>query len=238
MKLVWKLHKWIALVVGLQVLGWVLGGLIMTVLPIEKVRGEHRLSHRAPPALNLKSILPVAEAARRADLGEISSATLKSTPRGPVWELSMEGGGEAWYDAITGENVDEIPERLAKQAAVAAYSGPGRPIRVSYVPDVPIKTGASGSAYLVEFDDPERTRFYMSSFTGELISQRSNLWSFYNFFYEIHVLDFSGSQNYNHPIIVSAAALTLMIVLTGFIMLWIRLAGDLRSVRSRRLLKE
>ena len=36
-----QLHKWIALIVGIQVLGWVLGGLIMTALPIEKVRGEH-----------------------------------------------------------------------------------------------------------------------------------------------------------------------------------------------------
>ena len=34
LKLSTQLHKWIALVVGLQVLFWVGGGLVMTAIPI------------------------------------------------------------------------------------------------------------------------------------------------------------------------------------------------------------
>lgn len=29
-----QIHKWLALIVGLQVLGWFAGGLVMTALPI------------------------------------------------------------------------------------------------------------------------------------------------------------------------------------------------------------
>ena len=47
------LHKWIGLIVGVQVLFWVAGGVVMTVLPIEKVRGEHHLAEIAPKPLPL-----------------------------------------------------------------------------------------------------------------------------------------------------------------------------------------
>ena len=46
-----QLHKWIALIVAIQVLGWVAGGLIMTAIPIEQVRGEQHIGAAAlPPA--------------------------------------------------------------------------------------------------------------------------------------------------------------------------------------------
>jgi len=224
-----RFHKWIALAVGVQILGWVLGGLIMTVLPIEQVRGQHRLSFEPPAALNLSGVLPAQEMARRADLGDLAAATLKSTPRGPIWVLTTVSGAEAWYDAGTGENVEEITAEEARAAAVAAYRGPGRPARVVEHYEAPIEAGTSGALFQVEFDDPERTSFYVSAYTGELMSQRSNLWRFYNFFYQVHLMDFSGAQNYNHPAIVIVTALTLVVVLTGFVLLWIRVGRDLKG---------
>jgi hypothetical protein len=38
-----RLHKWIALVVGVQLLAWSVSGLFMTVVPISQVRGEHNI---------------------------------------------------------------------------------------------------------------------------------------------------------------------------------------------------
>lgn len=234
LRLALQLHKWIALVVGVQVLGWVLGGLIMTALPIERVRGEHRVAHPPAPALDLARVLPVAEVARRAELGDITQAALRTTPRGPIWELTSGVAGEAWYDAITGENVDEISAEQARRAATADYRGPGRPAATVRFDEAPPEAGVSGGVWRVEFDDPERSRLYLSAYTGEVLSRRSNLWRFYNVFYQIHIMNFSPGQNYNHPTIVIATALTLAVVITGFVLLWIRLARDLSTVRARR----
>lgn len=55
-----QIHKWVGLVVGLQVLFWVGGGLVMTAIPIEAVRSEHRLKAAAPVALALDQALPLA----------------------------------------------------------------------------------------------------------------------------------------------------------------------------------
>ena len=53
-----RAHRWLGLIVGLQVFVWLAGGLVMTALPIERVRpraqgrGRARArlrSHRADP---------------------------------------------------------------------------------------------------------------------------------------------------------------------------------------------
>ncbi|MEK7729860.1 MAG: hypothetical protein AAB354_15740, partial [candidate division KSB1 bacterium] len=60
-KLTRALHKWLSLFVGLQVLAWVVGGLVMSYFPIEKVRSEH-LSNAAPE--EMPASLPAILAAR------------------------------------------------------------------------------------------------------------------------------------------------------------------------------
>ncbi len=92
----------------------------------------------------------------------------------------------------------------------------------------------SGTVWRVEFDDTEKTSLYLSAYTGEVLSRRSNLWRFYNFFYQIHIMNFSGAQNYNHPTIVAVTALTLTVVLTGFVLLWIRIARDLKNLSAAK----
>ena len=85
-----QLHKWLALVVGLQVLFWVVGGLIMTAIPIGTVRGEHHKPSTQAAALNLaEAQAPGSLAAGRAGVAE---AALKSSPRGPVWALVLSAG--------------------------------------------------------------------------------------------------------------------------------------------------
>jgi uncharacterized iron-regulated membrane protein len=229
-----RLHKWIALVVAIQVLGWVAGGLFMTAAPIQRVRSEHRIAHRSAPALDLVKTLPLAEVVKRAELGAVSEATLKSTPRGPIWSLVSDFGGEAWYDAVTGENVDEISEAQARAAAVADYDGPGKPVKLVRYDSAPAESGTTGTVWRVEFDDPERTSLYLSAYTGETLSRRSNLWRVYNFFYQIHIMNFTPGQNYNHPLIVGVTALTLAVVVTGVVLLWIRIGRDLKGLRARR----
>ena len=46
-----RIHKWVALVVGLQIVLWIAGGLVMSVLPIEQVRGEHKIAAVHPLAI-------------------------------------------------------------------------------------------------------------------------------------------------------------------------------------------
>ena len=48
-----SIHKWVGLVIGLQVLAWMVSGFYMTLVPIEQVRSEHMI--RKTEALDLRA---------------------------------------------------------------------------------------------------------------------------------------------------------------------------------------
>lgn len=229
-----QLHKWIALVVGLQVLFWVAGGVVMTAIPIERVRSEHRLAERDLPPLDFDVAVAPAEAARAAGVTGLKSATLKATPRGPVWVLTPATGEPETVDALTGAALERLTAAEARAIAAAAYKGPGRAVGETFYEKAPQETGRAGPLWRVDFDDPEGTAFYLAPDTGEVVTRRSNVWRFYDFFWRLHILDLKEGEDFNHPLIIAAAVLTLPVVITGFVLLWIRLARDVKLWRARR----
>lgn len=228
-----QLHKWIALIVGIQVLFWVAGGVVMTAIPIERVRSEHHVAEAKPAPLALDAAMPVAEVARRAGLRPVE-AQLKSTPRGPVWSLKPATGDPVILSAATGKPMAAMAAADARVLAQQAYKGEGKAVSATLLAKAPQETGKTGPLWRVDFDDAEKTTFYLSPQTGEVVSKRSNVWRFYDFFWRLHIMDLEKGENFNHPLIVAAGVLTLSIVVTGFILLWIRLARDLKMVRVAR----
>ncbi len=228
-----QIHKWVALVVGVQVLFWVAGGLVMTAIPIETVRSEHHVRQAAPAPLppGLLQILP--ETARTLP-GGLAGAALKSTPRGPAWVLTPVKGEAVTLAADTGRPFASLTSAEAARLAAQAYAGAGRPVSAVHLNEAPAETGRTGPIWRVEFSDRERTAFYLSPETGEVVTRRSAVWRFYDFFWRLHVMDWKSGEDFNHPLIVATTFLTLGVVVTGFILLWIRLARDIHAARVAR----
>ncbi len=90
---------------------------------------------------------------------------------------------------------------------------------MAYKETAPKEAQVSGPLWQASFSDAEHTRLYLDSFTGEVLSRRSNVWDLYDLFYQIHIMNLGASRNYNHPLIVIASAATLFVVMTGFILL-------------------
>lgn len=228
-----QIHKWLALVVGLQVLGWVLGGVVMTAIPIETVRSEHHLAKFQPSALPAEGLVDFAAAAAAVGVTPVE-ATLKSSLRGPLWVLKDAQSKTYVVDAATGRHVTALPAKEVRFLAGAQYEGKGAPGEPVWYAVPPQEAGRPGPLWAVDFDDAEKTRFYLSPETGEVVSRRSDVWRLYDFFWRVHILDFRDGEDFNHPLIIAAAALTLPVVITGLILLWIRLARDIKSLRARR----
>ena len=131
-----QFHKWIALVVGIQVLLWALGGLVMTVIPIERVRGEHHVPEAVATALPTAELLSLTEAAARAGVAP-TKAELRQTPRGPVWALSPVKGDAAVLDARTGARLAPYGADQARAFALRAYRGEGSPVQVALLSRAP-----------------------------------------------------------------------------------------------------
>ncbi len=131
-------------------------------------------------------------------------------------------------------NIDEIVPADARRYAQQAYKGDGKLVAVDYQETPPKEAQVGGPLWRARFSDTEHTRLYLDAFTGEVLSRRSNLWDFYDFFYQIHIMNFGASRSYNHPLIVVATAATLVVTVTGIILLFIRLSKDLQRLLVRR----
>jgi uncharacterized iron-regulated membrane protein len=225
-----RLHKWVGLVVGIQVLLWVLGGLVMTAIPIERVRSEHHLAEAAPRALPLAGLVSPQVAASAAGIAPVE-ATLRGTPRGVMWVLKDKAGATAFVDAATGAKAAPYGPDQARAFAAAAYKGEDRPARAELLAQAPAETGKTGPLWRVDFPDAERTTFYLSPETGEVVSRRSMVWRIYDFFWRLHIMDLETGENFNHPLVIGAAALSLVTTVTGLVLLWIRLRRDLQPAR-------
>ena len=227
-----QIHKWLGLIIGLQILGWVLGGLIMSAIPIAWVRSEHHIAKFQPDPLLASAGVDWRAAAAATGVKPVE-ATLKSTLRGPLWLLKDAEGKVQVASAVTGLRVAPLPLAEARLLAGTQYEGRGRPVAIRWYVKPPQEAGKPGPLWAVDFDDAERTRFYVSPDTGEVVSRRSNVWRFYDAFWRIHILDFKTGDNFNSPLLIGAALVSLILVVTGLILLWIRLGRDLKAIRAR-----
>ncbi|WP_339872805.1 PepSY domain-containing protein [uncultured Brevundimonas sp.] len=228
-----QLHKWIALAVGIQVLFWVAGGLVMTAIPIETVRSEHHVREQTPMPLPLDGVLAPAAVARIQGLALVG-AELRTTPRGAAWVLTPVEGEAVTVSAATGQPFPALDTATATNMAAKAYRGDGTPVAAVLLPVAPQETGREGPIWRVDFNDGERTTFYLSPQTGEVVTRRSAVWRFYDFFWRLHIMDLEKGENFNHPLIIAVTFLTFTIVITGFILLWVRVARDVTVWRARR----
>lgn len=219
-----QIHKWVSLIVGIQVIFWVVGGLVMVSIPIERVRSEHHLRQVVTPPLPA-AVISLAEVSARTN-SQPTRAELRSTLRGPVWILRSGDQKPVTVSAMTGTPLAPMTEAEARAAAVAAYVGTGQPTAVAWLATPPQETGKETPVWRVDFNDAERTTFYVSPETAEVEVRRSAVWRLYDFMWRLHILDFKNGENFNHPLLIGLTALTLALLVTGLILLVVRLRRD------------
>ncbi|KCZ87966.1 NADH:ubiquinone reductase (Na(+)-transporting) subunit F [Hyphomonas johnsonii] len=217
MIIVRRIHKWIGLILGLQLALWMLSGLGMAVLPHDLVSGDHRRAeHGALPPVQLSSLeirdpTPV----ERSNIHEIRLNILNG--RAVLETVSTDGASLS--DAVTGYPI-AIDETLAMEVALNDYSGPGAVTEMAYVSIPKLETRSHAApAWRVSFDDPEHTSIYVSATNGQIQERRNNYWRTFDIFWMLHIMDYQNRSNFNHPIIVISAILAVWMGLSG-IVLW------------------
>ncbi|BCW87766.1 hypothetical protein sos41_08960 [Alphaproteobacteria bacterium SO-S41] len=229
-----SVHKWVGLVVGIQVGLWMLSGLVMALLPIEEVRGEDRIAAPTPVLLSgLTGVLPVAEIVAGKDA---VTATLTTVAGEPVYELKGSEGGSVLVDARSGAVLSPIGEDLARRVAVADFAGAGKPISAVLVTEEGGDYRGRLPAWRVSFDDDDSTRLYVAANDGRVSARRNGTWRLYDFFWMLHIMDYSTRENFNSPWMVAFAAGGLAVALSGLPLLWFALK-PLFLGRRRRLVR-
>jgi uncharacterized iron-regulated membrane protein len=209
--MVWA-HKWLGLIIGVQVFLWLASGLFMTAVPIETVRGEHNIRKAAPLKLSADGLVSL----DRVLTGRETRAELTDLYGILVWRLDEEGQPARLVDAQTGVTISPLTEAQARRIAAADFSGPGKIASAALIErDPEIEYRGALPVWRIQFDDPESTRLYVLATSGKVTARRTNTWRIYDFLWSLHIMDYGGRDNFNNPLVVMAAVLGLILALTG-----------------------
>ena len=226
-------HRWAGYLVALQVLAWVLGGLLFAWLPFQawvKVGDQVLKPQQQLPAdwaQRLAAGLPAAQA--------LQSVHSVATAAGPAFRLRG-ASGERWVDS-DGQPLAPPDAASVSRFAASLYRGSGQLQQVQRLDEVPARLGlvheiARGRAvWRASFDDGLQTRIYVDARSGELLAARNEAWVWYDFFFRLHVMDYSDGEDFNNPLLRGAALLALALVLTGLVLMTLALR---RRWRQRR----
>ncbi len=225
-------HRWLGLIVGLQLLAWSIGGFAFSIMQIKSVRGETDMNRHEEPVIDVGSVqLSPAQAVERASTEADLSASVQRivlrTRRGHVvYELiGADDKPLASVNAANGDVTRRISEREAEAAAVNDFATEVTAASIEFLEGEPPPEFRRGRmpVYRVDLDHPKQPHIYVCPVTGEVLTRRNNLWRIFDFFWMLHIMDYGARSNFNHPLLTGMSALAILTSASGLILWWWRI---------------
>ena len=228
-----KIHKWIALVLGIQLLLWALSGFYMVVVNIDIIHGDMLVKNMAGNIdTDISRVLSMEQVLQRHP--EARAVTLKTLVNRPVY--LVEGGGESLLlDGHTGERLSPLGEETALRIARYHYAGEAEISRVESITSNP-----PGEirfmplpVWRVDFDDAWGSSFYIDPASGRFKSRRHTLWRIFDFLWMLHIMDYDERENVNTIVLRVFAIVGVVFGISGLWLLFFsfgsrRVGGDAR----------
>ncbi|MFD2427107.1 PepSY domain-containing protein [Sphingobium scionense] len=216
-----RVHRWLALVIGVQLLLWFASGLVMSLLPIERVRGEHLVERSSPAILE--------QSRSRAPLDLVLRAATR-----PVREvryralLYRDCGGRVYrWDDLTPRCRNRSSTWSRERCDGSRGGDTGLPWYVGAAERAPgcgvdprIQGRPAGLAG--GLPDREATRVYVAQNSGRIVAVRNGTWRLYDFFWALHIMDWKNHENFNTPWLMAFAAGGLALAIAGSALLYLR----------------
>jgi len=238
-----KVHRWLGLLMALQIIAWMGSGLYFAIFPIETIRGEHLTAE--PAALQPADLVNLVSPS------DAWSVILAQQGQGSVLNtISVQVSlGHSWY-RVSGKSGEVQFTRMvdARSGDVLPFLNTAEVTRIAE--DSLVSTGVirlvelieeprAGSEYRgrqlpiwkVSFEEPENLNLYIDGWTGEIVARRTSRWRIFDFLWMLHIMDFDERDDFNTPLLQLAAALGLLVALSGLIF-W---AMTTRLFRRRKL---
>ncbi|OHD00994.1 MAG: hypothetical protein A2885_13950 [Sphingopyxis sp. RIFCSPHIGHO2_01_FULL_65_24] len=211
-----RIHIWLGWLVGVPLILWTLSGLVMVIKPIDEVRGSDLRSEPVAIPATLAAVPP--------QLNGRPVQKLELAMRGarPVWLVRYSGDESRAADATTGALLPPVTAAEARVIADGALKAPGKLLSVRrFAADAnPIELRRDRPAWRIVYDGGLHA--YVDADTGELLALRTGYWRGYDFFWGLHIMDLQTREDTHHPLLIGFTAVSLVTVVLGFVMLFVR----------------
>ena len=211
-----KLHKWVGLLIGVQVFLWLLSGLVIALIDPIKVSGQ-----KWAPRVTVES--QTIDSTQLMDLAQFSAERLENAlgidlmmRHGKAAYLVTRANGESLLNATDGSPI-VIDKTDAENLAKQDFKGDGEVVSIEHgmAPDRETRQ-RQGAFWRVKFSDRANTTIYVSTSTGAILERRNAYWRVRDFFWMLHIMDYPGRENFNNPLIITVALIAIWLGLSGF----------------------
>ncbi|WCL53374.1 NADH:ubiquinone reductase (Na(+)-transporting) subunit F [Gimibacter soli] len=222
MTLMRALHKWIGLLLGLQLFLWMLSGFMMGWFDHETVSGhalsrhEGHMDHAVMRESN--PVDPMAFLTQDEKAGALKDISLRTFLHKSVFAIRAENGTRM-IDASTGQDV-VVDADAAKTIAISDYAGEGTVSSVTAIEAPTMETRKrKGPAWRVDFDDEGASSFYVSAETGDIWERRNDTWRVFDIFWMLHIMDYENRESFNNILVIGSSWIVFWLVLSGLVMI-------------------
>lgn len=223
-----RLHKWIGLVVGVQLLVWTLSGFYMVVIDLDFIHGDHLIREEAPRSLEVAELGDPLLAVRA-----VPGATGVRLHRVLGRDVYIAAGpqGDVAMDARSLERLPRPTATDIRRIAQERFNGSEAIVGAELLEEVPFEIrGRRAPLWRVQFEGWNKPTLYVSASTGELLSRRHELWRVFDFLFGLHIMDYSERENPNNLLLRAFSWAALTLTLTGA---WLLLYSFPRRKRRR-----
>ena len=221
-----RLHKISAVIVGIQIVLWMLSGLYMTAVPIDIVRGNHLVKDKHlvkdndTQTVDSRQLLPWSEINKlEPNLVKLELSIIRNRP-----VYNIKSTQNSYYlDAITGKTLNQLTEIEVLDMVSNIYIGEGEIAQVSLIKDKNVINEIRGRhlpVWQVTYDDFFESTVYISATTAQVVAVRSDIWRMFDFLWMLHIMDYDTRDDFNNPLVIFMASLGMFLSLSGLLLLF------------------
>ena len=225
MRLIKKIHKWLSLLIGLQLLIWLFSGFYFNLMDPQKSSGNQYRQKITSAFTYQKTFIEPQQVLLAAS--PTVSMKIISLLSQPYYLLTHEKGLYPHFknkvslvDALTGDKVI-VHKAMAVALAKSSYSGPGELVSITKLsPPLEDMPREQNKVWRINYSDKLNTSVYIDAGSARIVGHSNDDKRFADFFFMLHFMDYDvlgGKPGFNNTQIIIFALFTLFLALTGLI---------------------
>ena len=221
-----KAHRWLGLIVSIQLLMWTASGLFFSIPDITDVRGEQYLSQTHSLNINQlarEKIVPISAIIDTAKINLEANETvlLKHRAGRLIYQVEKNAPEKKLiFDALTGQPMTYITPTEALAIVVDRTElSPTEAVLINESKTGSEFRGRDLPLYKVTVTKPKKGIVYVDPVTGEIAAIRTKLWRAWDFLWSLHIMDYQERDDFSQWLLRLFSALGVLTVLSGII-LW------------------
>lgn len=223
-------HKWLGLLIGIQVVIWLATGLYMVIVDIDFIHGD-TLVKNMRQTVRIPDSTQVTMAALREHFPDATRISLQPVMEKTYYRVTT-AHQRYLVDPDNGSLASPLGERDAVDIAKYHYAGEAQVIRATLInsnPPMEIQT-RSLPLWRIDFDDRYSTSFYIDPHDGTLVTRRHRYWRIFDFMWMLHIMDYKNREDAHNPLLIGAQISGFIFAIAG---LWL-LFYSFSAPRKRR----